>query len=168
MLVPIALKRSPHASNVSTGPPAMIDSSPEAARTVPPLTGASSIAIPRAASCSPRRLAANGSIVLMHTTTCPGPAVRITPCSPAMTDSACAVVSTMTMVRSLAAATWSGEAATRAPRWRKASTFAATTSWTTRENPCLTRLSAIGPPMLPSPMNPTAPCMEPLLRRRST
>ncbi len=48
--LPIARKRSSQAFTVSAGPPAMIDSSPEAARSVPPLTGASTIAMPRAAS----------------------------------------------------------------------------------------------------------------------
>src|SRR2546425_1196015 len=52
MLAPIAWKRSWHALNVSASPPAMIDSSPDCARTVPPLTGASSIAMPRAARSS--------------------------------------------------------------------------------------------------------------------
>jgi len=81
----------------------------EAARSVPPLTGASSVATPRVASCSARRRRANGSIVLMQTTMWPRPALLTIPRSPAMTDSAWAVVSTMTIVRSVPAATCSGE-----------------------------------------------------------
>ena len=152
----MALKRSRQASKVSGAPPAMIDSSPVAARSVPPLTGASSMATPLCASVSARRRAANGSIVLMQMTMWPGLAVRTIPCGPAMTASACAVVSTRQIVRSAAAATRSGESATTAPRARSGSTFAGSMSCTISGNPCFTRLSAIGRPMLPSPMKPTA------------
>ena len=110
----------------------MIDSSPEAARSVPPLTGASTIATPRAPSASASRRATNGSIVLMQITMWPGRALWMMPRSPAMTASACAVVSTMQMVRSTAAATASGEAATAAPRARSRSALAGSMSWTTR------------------------------------
>src|SRR5215813_8295669 len=73
-----------------------------------------------------------------------------------MTSAAWAVVSTMQIVRVDARATAAGESATAAPRSRSGETFAASTSWTTSEKPRATRLSAIGRPMLPSPMNPTA------------
>jgi hypothetical protein len=135
----------------------MIESSPEAARSVPPLTGASTIAMPRLASCSASRRATNGSIVLMQATMCPARARWMMPRSPAMTDSACAVVSTMQIVRSALAATSAGEGARVAPRVRHRSAFAGSMSWTTREKPRLTRLSAIGSPMAPRPMNPTVP-----------
>src|ERR1700694_5696922 len=83
-----------------------------------------------------------------------------------MTDSACAVVSTITIVRSVAAATSSGEPTTRAPRSRSGSLLSGATSWTTRANPFLARFNAMGPPMLPSPMNPTAPAIADLLLER--
>ncbi len=152
----MASKRSRQAAYVSGAPPTMIDSSAVAARAVPPLTGASSMAIPRAATSSASRRATTGSIVLMQTTMCPGAALRMMPRSPAMTSAAWAVVSTMQIVRPAAAAALAGESATVAPRSRRGSTFAASTSWTTREKPPATRLSAIGRPILPSPMNPTA------------
>ena len=63
-------------------------------------------------------------MVLMHTTTWPGAALRTMPRSPAMTSSAWAVVSTITMVRPVATATSSAEAATVAPRSRSGSTLA--------------------------------------------
>src|SRR5712692_566627 len=87
----------------------------------------------------------------------------MTPRSPAITDSACAVVSTITIVRSVAAATSSGEPTTRAPRSRNGSTLSRATSCTTSANPFLARFKAMGPPMLPSPMNPTAPGIADLL-----
>jgi hypothetical protein len=64
----------------------------------------------------------------MHTTMCPRPAVLTSPRSPATTDSACAVVSTMTIVRSVADATCSGASATFAPRSRSGATLAASMS----------------------------------------
>lgn len=109
--------------------------------------------------------AANGSMVDMHSTICPALAPRMMPCAPMITDSACSVVSTMTMVRSTAAATACAEAATSQPLAFRGSVFAASMSFTTSAKPAFTRLSAIGPPMAPSPMNPTLPAMFFLLER---
>src|SRR5712691_11566915 len=164
---PMAPKRSWQAATVLAAPPTMIDSSPEAARSVPPLTGASIIATPRVASCSASRRATIGSMVLMQATMCPDLALRMMPRSPVMTASACPVVSTMQMVRSTLAATPSAESPTVAPRVRQMSAFAGSMSCTTSEKPCLTRFSAIGPPMFPSPMNPTVPAIAILLGVRS-
>jgi hypothetical protein len=65
---------------------------------VPPLTGASSMAMSSAARRSAKVRAANGSMVDMQSTMCLGLAPRMMPCAPMITDSACSVVSTMTMV----------------------------------------------------------------------
>ena len=137
----------------------MTDNSPEIARTVPPLTGASSIAMPRSRRRRAKRRAANGSIVLMLRTMCPAWADAMMPRSPVMTSSAWSVVSTIEIVRSTKAATAAGECSTAAPASTSGSSFAGSMSWTTSENPCFTRLSAIGPPMAPRPMNPTLPAM---------
>src|SRR5580765_3840394 len=87
----------------------MTESSPEIARTVPPLTGASSIAMPRSRRRRAKRRAANGSIVLMHRTMCPAWAEVMMPRSPVMTSSAWSVVSTIEIVRSVRAATAAGD-----------------------------------------------------------
>src|SRR3954454_22057966 len=79
------------------------------------------------------------------------------PVSPRITASACAVVSTMQIVRWHLAATASGEASTLAPAATSGSSRAGLMSCTTSSNPAFTRLSAIGPPILPSPINPTLP-----------
>src|SRR6267378_4845918 len=100
-------------------------------------------------------------MVLMQTTMCPGCALLMMPCSPVMTDSACVVVSTMQMVRATLAATASAEVARVAPRVFQTSALPGSMSCTTSEKPCLTRFSAIGPPMFPSPMNPTVPAITP-------
>ena len=73
-----------------------------------------------------------------------------------MTLSAWAVVSTMQIIREDAAATCSAESTTFAPWARSGSTLAGSMSWTTSENPRLTRFSAIGRPMFPSPTKPVA------------
>ena len=157
--LPIAPNRSSHLANTSAAPPAITESSPDSARPVPPLTGASSMAMSSAARRSAKVRAANGSMVDMQSTMCPGLAPRMMPCAPMITDSACSVVSTMTMVRSTAAATACAETATSAPSAFNGSVFALSMSCTTSAKPAFARLSAIGPPMAPSPMNPTLPAM---------
>src|SRR5215813_1553956 len=139
--LPMASKRSLQAATVSGAPPTMMDSSPEAARSVA------------------RRRATKGSMVLMQTTMWPRRARLATPRSPAMTASAWAVVSTMQMVRSTAAATLSADSTMVAPRARHSPVLTGSMSCATSAKPCLTRLAAMGPPMAPSPMNPTVPDM---------
>src|SRR4051795_3119392 len=85
------------------------------------------------------------------------------PVSPRITASAWAVVSTMQIVRWHRAATASGEASTLAPAATSGSSWAGLMSCTTSSNPAFTRLSAIGPPILPSPINPTLPAIGFLL-----
>ena len=97
---------------------------------------------------------------------CPGAALLMMPRSPATTSCACAVVCTMQTVRSTAAATASADSAFAAPRAMSRSIFPASMSCTTSAKPALTRLSAIGPPMFPSPMNPTFPAIPPSLAAR--
>src|SRR5258707_15361487 len=63
----------------------------------------------------------------------------------------------MQIVRWHLAATASAEASTVAPAATSGATFAGLMSCTTSSNPALTRLSAIGPPILPSPTKPTVP-----------
>src|SRR6266566_1094007 len=81
------------------------------------------------------------------------------PWSPMMTASAWSVVSTMQIVRSEAAATAAGEVSTAAPSAISGSSFLGSMSCTTKAKPTFNRLCAIGPPMLPRPMNPTLPGM---------
>src|SRR5215468_2361931 len=158
--LPMAANRSVHFSNTSRAPPAITESSPDCARPVPPLTGASIMATSTAARRSAMLWAVKGSMVDMQTTMWPGRAPRMMPWAPMITASACSVVSTMTMMRSAAAATACAEPATSAPLAFKGRLLASSMSLTTSEKPALTRLSAIGPPMAPSPMNPNLPGME--------
>src|SRR4029453_9499090 len=63
------------------------------------------------------------------------------------------------MVRSTAAATASALPASSAPWARTAAVLLWSMSCTTSLWPAFARLRAIGPPMAPSPMNPTLPAM---------
>src|ERR1051325_6129444 len=65
----------------------------------------------------------------------------------------------MQIVRSVAPATAAGEVSTAAPSATSRSSFFVSMSCTTSEKPAFSRLRAIGPPILPSPMNPTFPVM---------
>src|SRR3954468_14229208 len=69
----------------------------------------------------------------------------------------------MQIVRSQAPATAAGEVSIAAPAATSGSSFFASMSCTTSEKPAFARLSAIGPPILPSPMNPTLPGIISLL-----
>ena len=84
--LPIALNRSSHLATTSLSPPTITDSSPDCARPVPPLTGASTMAMPLALSCSASSRAAKGSMVDMQTTMWPGLAPLMMPRSPAITS----------------------------------------------------------------------------------
>src|ERR1700730_16681842 len=72
----------------------------------------------------------------------------------------------MQIVRWHLAATASAEASTDAPTATSGATLAGLMSYTTSSNPALTRLSAIGPPILPSPIKPTVPVIGFLLSDR--
>ena len=80
--------RSLHLAITAASPPTITDSSPDWARPVPPLTGASIMATPLASSVSASARAANGSMVDMQITMWPGLALWMMPSAPAITDCA--------------------------------------------------------------------------------
>src|ERR1700731_4363447 len=63
----------------------------------------------------------------------------------------------MQIVRSHALATAAGDVTVAAPAATSGSSLLGSMSCTTSEKPAFARLCAIGPPILPSPMNPTLP-----------
>ena len=133
----------------------MIDSVPALAPTSPPLTGASSMLPPRAATCSPIRRAAAAAIVLMSMTSTPGFAPAITPFSPSTTDSTSGASGSMVMTMSLASPTSAGDAAARAPAAASSSIAAWLRLNTVTGKPAFNRFSAIGLPIRPRPITPT-------------
>ena len=69
--LPITSNRSLHLATTAASPPTITDSSPDCARPVPPLTGASIMAMFFLARSSASARAANGSMVDMQTTMWP-------------------------------------------------------------------------------------------------
>src|SRR5215210_1568466 len=65
----------------------------------------------------------------------------------------------MQIVRRHSAADAAGVSTTRAPAAASGATRSALMSWTITSNPALRRFNAIGPPMAPTPTNPTFPVM---------
>ncbi len=115
MFFPIAWKTGRHRSNTSCFPPTMIERVPAFAPTSPPLTGASSISMPRAASASAISRVTDGEMVDMSITTEPGRAPSTIPFGPRTTCRTSGESVTIVMITSLRAATSAGEAPSCAP-----------------------------------------------------
>ena len=125
MLVPIASNTGRQRSNVSGSPPAMIVSVACSAPHEPPLTGASSIAMPRSANRPARACVSPGEIVLMSISTEPSAIAPARPSSPSTAASTSGVSGTIVITMLAARPTSAGEAATVTPSARSASAFAA-------------------------------------------
>src|SRR5258708_7873943 len=87
---------------IPSSPPTIMESVPAIAPLSPPLTGASSVAIPRSANRSARVRVATGELVLISMTTSPPCAPSITPSVPNSTPSTSAVPGTIVITTSLA------------------------------------------------------------------
>ena len=94
-------------------------------------------------------------MVLMSMITVPRFIAVNTPSGPASTSRTSGESGTMVTITSHCPATSAGDAAARAPAATSASTGPRLRLCTTRGNPALSRFSAIGFPIKPSPMNPT-------------
>ncbi len=153
--LPIVSSSGRTRSSAVASPPTMMDSDALMAPISPPLTGASSISAPRALASAAISRAVAGAMVLMSTMTMPGRSWSNTPCGPASTCRTSGESGTIVITTSVRAATSAGVAASVAPAWTSASTGARLRLCTTSEKPPLMRLSAMGRPMRPRPMNPT-------------
>jgi hypothetical protein len=132
----------------------MSESAASSAPFSPPLTGASSMATSRSASAAAITRVGPGSIELMSITREPGRRPAITPASPVITCSTSPVSGSIVMVTSLASATSVGFVAAAAPAATSSSTGPGLRECTVNSNPAVSRLLAIGRPMMPRPMNP--------------
>ena len=149
--------------NTSSLPPIMKVSVPPSAPPFDPVQGASRNSMPMASSSAAIWLLSSGDTVLQSAMTYPrlAPLARplaplARPLSPRMTPRDMAVSPTQRKAQSLFSATCFGVAQKRAPV-EAASSFAlfwlldhTATSW-----PAMTRCRAMGPPMMPSPKNPS-------------
>ena len=129
----------------------MMVSVPAMAPDSPPETGASSITTPRA--CSPAAIsrAAAGAMVLMSTYTSPGRAPSATACATSATWGASG---TQEKTTSDAAATSAMLPRASAPAATTGASDAARRAHTLSAKPALRRLSAMGRPIRPRPINP--------------
>src|SRR5215203_3073303 len=148
---PMTSKSGSTRSKSSSLPPTMMERVPSMAPTSPPLTGASSIEAPRSWALSANSSVTTGEIVLISTTRAPSLTPSSTPSSPASTSSTCGESGSMVMMMSDCSATVAPSSSSAFSRVR----LYATRSW-----PASMRFSAIGLPMIPSPMKPTVSAMS--------
>ena len=155
-LLPIAASRGRQCSTASVAPPAMMVSSPVRARGTPPDTGASTMAMPCAASIAPSCAVPCGSQEPMSMTTLPRGRRAARPPSPVST---CCTTFPSGSIRITASSP-----GPRAPRLGNAcppvsvATACATsgrTSTSCSAKPAAASRAAIGRPMLPRPTKPT-------------
>src|SRR5690606_5074818 len=142
-------------SSASASPPTITDSVPFSAPSLPPETGASSMATPRAASSPARRRVAAGATVLMSTSTLPGSRPWTAPSSPTTTASRSGVSDTIVKTTSRPTAHSRGVAARAAPAAASGSSRSRVRLWTVTSCPAASRRLAMGAPIVPRPTKPT-------------
>ena len=143
-------------SNTFLSPPTMMAMVAASAPTVPPLTGASSMAMPLAAIAAPIFLTIDGALVLRSIYVWPWPMLARMPLSPRVTVSTSRGIGSEVITTSAPFVTSAIDRPAVAPRSVQVFTAAAfrsntVTWWLLR----LMMLRHMGPPMLPTPMNPT-------------
>ena len=120
-----------------------------------PATGASTTAIPRGSPSIASARPAAGVEVVMSIHTAPWRSAWNAPPRPIITASTCGGPGSIVTRTSHWAAVFGTDSAAIAPASTSGSTASARTSNTTTSKPARRRLSAIGAPIRPSPMNPT-------------
>ena len=148
-------------ARASLSPPTMMESVALMAPTSPPLTGASIMVPPLAATSAARRRVATGEMLLMSITTVPVAIVSRMPAGPAITASTSGVSGTIVMMMLACDATSAGELAAMAPAATSSVTAGVLRLNTTTEWPLASRCLAMGRPITPRPMKPTFSDMVP-------
>ena len=149
-------KRERCSSKSARSPPTMIAMVAFSAPEVPPLTGASSIRIPFGASRSAMLRTMFGELVLRSMWTVPWRALSPIPPSPSATASTSRGIGSDVNTTSDSATASAMEPTPAPPTSSQRRTAAASRSWTRISCPLfLIMLRHIGPPMFPTPMNPT-------------
>src|SRR5262245_26070593 len=158
--LPIAASAGRARTSASSSPPTIIVNVPSIAPFSPPETGASSQNRPFDLASSASSRVTCGEIVLISMMIAPGFAEANMPSSPRATDTTSGESVTIVTMISLAAATSAGVLAACALPSEEfsATNFAALPGVrvaTVKLNPALSRLRAIGAPMIPRPIRPT-------------
>ena len=144
-------------ARAAASPPAITDRLPAAAATVPPDTGASRYATSRRASSAATWRARPGSIVEVSRTTRPGRPPVAMPSGPSVTLSTAAASGRDSTTTSTSEASAATDAARRAPAAASAASAGSPRSRTTTGGrPRVASASAIGRPIAPRPITPTA------------
>src|SRR5690606_18911129 len=141
------------AATCSSGPPTMIVRLPASAPLTPPETGASTRVAPRAATSSARERVRSGSEEPMSTSTVPGASASTSPV-PRTTASTTFESGSIRITAPTPSAT---SAAFSTNVTTSASPGLGAVSWPRTDTPAAASLRAMGPPIRPRPMNPTAP-----------
>ena len=164
--VPMHLSTGIACSMSAGSPPTIKVSVPLAACSLVLPTGESTIAMPSAFSALPTRCEVTGSMVLMSITRPPRCMPAAMPSAPSATCSTCCGSGSIVTTISLAAPTSFGLAAAFAPAATRRATASGLRSYTVSAWPPFSTLSAIGPPITPSPMNPTLMSMLRFSKKR--
>ena len=163
-VLPTASNTGLAASKSSAAPPTMIESTPSMAPASPPDTGASSTRNPRSAPSAASAAATSGRMLEKSMTSAPDGAFSKTPPGPARTAWTSGESGTMVATTSASRTASAMSLAPRPPAATSCSTRSGLRLYPVTSNPALTRLAAIGAPMMPSPTNPirvltvTPPC----------
>src|SRR5215469_2867889 len=143
-------------SNTFLSPPTMMAIVAASAPVVPPLTGASSMAIPLAAKAAPIFFTIDGALVLRSIKVWPLDMLARMPLSPSATASTSLGMGSEVITRSAPLVTSVIDLAALPPRSVQVFTAAGlrsnTVTWWFER---LMMFRHMGPPMLPTPMNPT-------------
>ena len=141
-------------SNALLSPPTINVSVAASAPTVPPETGASSMTIFFCAAEAATSRAVCGSMVLQSISKVPGFTLASNCPVPAYTSRTWGEEGSIVMTTSAFFTVSATDVAAVAPVATTLATASGNTSNTASACPALTRLRAIGPPILPNPMNP--------------
>ncbi len=152
MFLPMLARIGRARSRVAAAPPTIKVRVPAAAPAVPPETGASSRAMPRAAAARWTLRAASGAMVEHSSTRLPGAITLSRPASPRYNPSTWRLAGSMLITTSAALTASAALLAARAPCAASSSTALATRSNTLRLWPALSRLRAMGRPIWPRPI----------------
>src|SRR5438552_3865482 len=152
--LPIAEKIGCARANACALPPTMKVSVAACAPATPPETGASSIARPLLSAAPATARAVSTSIVEQSISKVPGTALATTPSSPRYTSRTSWPLGSIVIITSAIAQTRAREPGMLPPAAPKFSTAVSLTSSPLTEWPALSRLRAIGKPMLPRPTKP--------------
>ena len=153
MFLPMASRNGLARSKLAASPPTIKLRVPAVAPLTPPDTGASTNKISAAAAAAPTSCAVATSIVLESTTRVPAGICASKPSGPVYKPATCLPAGNMLTTTSAPCTAARAESAVLPPACSKVAKASGIKSNAVTLWPAFTRLAAIGPPMLPRPIN---------------